>query len=636
MSGPDGSAGSAQAPLTVATAVLAVAAVAATALALVDERLLIVAGALGVAALGSGLLQVRAVRRDEARLLERLVLMRDAFITTVGESAVPILSFSPESQKLQANRAYFDLIGMPYTEEEFSPEDVPVTSLDEDPGVGALLNSAADRFMVERAYRHDDGRVFHVEVHANVLRKDSGEILRVIMHCLDVSAKHEHAEQLRRQLREDSLTGLLTRNAFEEDLLERLGTTVDPMVVIYVDVDRFKKVNDNYGHATGDAVLRILAERLRKLAPEDSLIARLGGDEFALAVTGTMTDGERIGAAIVRSCEAPFRTPGGLLQTTVSVGVSRADHPGQAEQAVLSADTAMLVAKQTGRDRLRTFDEQMSDARERRFQAEQMLKTAIYGDRSINLPVWYQPIVAVDTGQILGAEALVRLRTPDGTMVPPGVFIPVAEETGMVVQIGEHVLRTALAQLARWGDRLPYVSVNVSPRQLAEAQFVPMLAHTLEASGLQDRSRLVLEITETAVLGTSADLQERLESIKRLGVRLALDDFGTGYSSLTWLKAVPADIVKLDRSFVAGLAADEGKASIISAVLWLAKALNMSVVAEGVEDVADWAALGEAACPSAQGFLFSRPVQAQDFEELLSRVPANPAATPVVPVQRPA
>lgn len=185
--------------------------------------------------------------------------------------------------------------------------------------------------------------------------------------------------------------------------------------------------------------------------------------------------------------------------------------------------------------------------------------------------------------------------------------------------MGQHVLRTALTQLQRWGDRLSYISVNVSPRQLAEASFVPMLTAELARSGLQDRSQLVLEITETSMLQSSVDLKHRLEAIKALGVKLALDDFGTGYSSLTWLQSVPADIVKLDRSFVAGLATDPDKAAIISAVLWLAKALGMSVVAEGVEEEEDAAALAEAECPSAQGYLFSRPVEPQTFEKLLPR-----------------
>jgi EAL domain-containing protein (putative c-di-GMP-specific phosphodiesterase class I) len=236
--------------------------------------------------------------------------------------------------------------------------------------------------------------------------------------------------------------------------------------------------------------------------------------------------------------------------------------------------------------------------------------------------VWFQPIASSAGGRIVGAEALVRMRAPDGSILAPGHFIPAAEETGMVVQLGEHVLATALRWLQNWRLELGYVSVNVSPRQLSEPDFVPTLARLLAESGVDDPSRLVLEITETAVLALSDDLQARLSAVKQLGVRIALDDFGTGYSSLTWLQSVPADVVKLDRSFVSGLAGDVRKSSIISAVLGLATSLNMSVVAEGVEEQDDWDALAAAGCPAIQGYLISPPVPPPAFQRLLWDVPA--------------
>jgi EAL domain-containing protein (putative c-di-GMP-specific phosphodiesterase class I) len=282
----------------------------------------------------------------------------------------------------------------------------------------------------------------------------------------------------------------------------------------------------------------------------------------------------------------------------------------------------MYAAKQTGRDRVRLFDAGLREATASRVAAEHLLREALDADWKMSLPVWFQPIVSLTTPgrPIVGAEALIRLRTPDGGLVPPGVFIPIAEETGLVVPLGEHVLVTALAHLCVWESQLTYVSVNVSPRQLSEPGFVTMLSRVLGESGLQDRSRLVLEITETSMLQTGVDLNQTLDAVKALGVRLALDDFGTGYSSLTWLQSVPADIVKLDRSFVAGLATDPAKASIISAVLWLARSLGMSVVAEGVEDVADADRLAAAGCPNAQGYLFGRPMEPTALELVLPPV----------------
>jgi EAL domain-containing protein (putative c-di-GMP-specific phosphodiesterase class I) len=285
----------------------------------------------------------------------------------------------------------------------------------------------------------------------------------------------------------------------------------------------------------------------------------------------------------------------------------------------------MYAAKLAGGNRMEIFNEDMRTAVRERIVAESLLREALAGDHDSTLPVWFQPIVSPATGRIVGAESLVRMLTADGRLLEPGHFIATAEETGLVVPLGEHVLTSALRHLIYWRHHLGYVSVNVSPRQLSEPGFVPMLAGLLGEASLIDPARLVLEITETALLSNSVDLRARLDAIKALGVRIALDDFGTGYSSLTWLQSVPADIVKLDRSFVAGLAHDPRKASIISAVLWLARSLNMSVVAEGVEELDDWNALADAGCAAIQGFFFSRPVPPADFDALLARQAAAPA-----------
>jgi diguanylate cyclase (GGDEF)-like protein len=425
-------------------------------------------------------------------------------------------------------------------------------------------------------------------------------------------------DRLQHQVGHDALTGLLSRAAFERDLVARLTASAEPASVIYLDVDRFKSINDGAGHGSGDQTLRALAARLLGTVPPEALVARLGGDEFVVALPGPLATGLEIGHAILASFADPLPLAAGALQLSLSMGIAIAGGPDQAEAAVLAADTAMYVAKRAGGNRLEVFNDQMRVAVQDRLIAEARLRRALDGDRDATLPVWFQPIVS-PAGRILGAEALVRMRTPDGVLRSPGEFIPAAEETGLVVPLGEHVLASALRHLLRWRLELGYVSVNVSPRQLSEPRFVPMLARLLADSGLDDPSRLVLEITETAMLSTSVDLEVRLSAIKDLGVRIALDDFGTGYSSLTWLQTVPADVVKLDRSFVAGLARDPRKASIIMAVLWLARSLNMSVVAEGVEDPDDWNALWEADCPAIQGYLFSKPLPADDFHQLLLR-----------------
>ncbi len=594
----------------------------------------------GLAVLASASMQVvgwRLTEREEARADADLSQSRAQFEVSFDETPVPMIMLSPGGRLTRVNSAYRRWLEIP----EIPPEglwlpDLPITPIDpeEVPMMDQLLAGTATEAPIERTYRHDDGRILHVEVHGSPVRDRAGQIRLVVAHCMDVTEKRRHEAELRRKVREDSLTGLLSRAAFESDLLALLHDADREVCVIYIDVDRFKTVNDSYGHGVGDEVLRSLSARLQEIAPPGSLLARLGGDEFAVAVPGHPGEGERVGQAIVASCESPFKVAGGYLQVTVSVGLSIAESADQAEQAVISADAAMYAAKQTGRDQLMMFNDEMRLDTGRRVAGELLLREALDGDRSQTMPVWFQPIVALDTRRVVGAEALVRLQTMDGDVVAPGVFVPVAEETGLVVQVGEHVLRTAVGHLCRWGDRISYVSVNVSPRQLSESGFLPMLTSILEHCGLEDRSKLVLEITETSLLSTSVDLTELLGAIKALGVRLALDDFGTGYSSLTWLKSVPADIVKLDRSFVAGLSRDADKASIISAVLWLATSLGMSVVAEGVEDVEDWIALERARCPAAQGFLFSRPVTPEDLERLMTLTDPSSIRPVVLPKPR--
>jgi len=571
----------------------------------------------------------RLTETEERRAGEDLTQAEAQFTAAFEEAPVPMTMMAADGRLLRVNPAFTTWLGLPAVlPAGYRSADLPVRPEPPDQPLmlDRLLAGRDTALREERTYRHHNGSFIHVDMHCSALRDAEGRLQLVITHFLDVTEKRAQDAALQRKIRQDSLTRLLTRGAFEEDLADLVQAHAGKTSVIYIDVDRFKAVNDSHGHSVGDEVLRALGLRLTTLAPSDSLVARLGGDEFAIALPGPISRAEALGESIITSCDEPFLIAGGQLTVTVSVGVS-AGVPGESAEGTLqSADLAMYAAKQGGRDRIKLFDDCMRLETRRRVAAEQSLRDALDGDRSQTLPVWFQPIVSLRTRRIVGAEALIRLRGAGGVVVSPSDFIPIAEETGLVVPLGEHVLRTALTQLQLWENRLPYVSVNVSPRQLSEAGFVPMLTAELAASGLQDPSRLVLEITETSLLQSSVDLKRRLDAIKELGVRMALDDFGTGYSSLTWLQSVPADLVKLDRSFVAGLAQDPDKTAIISAVLWLAKALDMSVIAEGVEEEEDALMLAQAECPSAQGYLFSPPVGPAEFEALL---PAEPVAVGV-------
>jgi diguanylate cyclase (GGDEF)-like protein/PAS domain S-box-containing protein len=577
----------------------------------------------GVAVLAAASFQVvawRLTENDERRAEENLYESKAQLSVAFDETPVPMAMIGPDGVIVRTNSAYREWLGMDTVlPAGFTAGDLPITLLDTDvePLFDLLLRSEEPITVTRQFRRHTDGAIVWVEMHSTPLCDRDGRLRLVFVHCLDVTSNRRHADELRHQVRHDSLTGLLSRAAFEQDLAALLAGHSGPACMLYLDVDRFKTINDGSGHGAGDEVLRTLARRLMATVPDSSLVARLGGDEFVVALPGTLETGSGVADALVSAFAEPMEIDGGSMQVAVSIGLTVARGAGHAEDAVLAADTAMYAAKRAGGGRVEVFNDDMRVNVRRRVVAEARLREALAGDTVETLPVWFQPVVSTLDRRILGAEALVRMRTPEGEILAPGHFIPAAEETGLVVPLGEHVLRRAVAHLTEWSDALGYVSVNVSPRQLAEPGFVPMLAGLLAAHPDLDPSRLVLEITETALLSSAVDVQDRLRMVKALGMQIALDDFGTGYSSLTWLQSVPADVVKLDRSFVAGLAADPRKSSIISAVLWLARSLGMSVTAEGVEDAADWDTLRTADCPAVQGYYISKPLPAPEFASFL-------------------
>ncbi|GAA4951618.1 putative bifunctional diguanylate cyclase/phosphodiesterase [Actinoplanes utahensis] len=577
----------------------------------------------GVAVLAAASFQVVAWRfneTEEQRAEEHLSESRAQLSVAFDETPVPMAMYTPDGRMIRTNAAYREWLRLPAVlPDGFSLHDLPLAPAGPDePQLGRMLTASHEPVTVTRQYRRtDDGSLIWAQTHATGLYGRDGELRMIFVHCLDVTAVRDHEAELRQQVRHDSLTGLLSRKAFEHDLAELLTASAQPVSVIYLDVDRFKSINDGSGHGSGDDVLRGLARRLAGVVPPGALVARLGGDEFIAALSGPSGTGLRVGNGILASLAEPLSVGGSELPVSVSVGVTTAFGPVPADDVVLAADTAMYAAKRAGGNRIQVYTDELRVPVQEKIAAEGRLRRALAGDPRVTLPLWFQPVVSTVTGQISGAEALVRMRTPEGEILSPYHFIGAAEETGLIVPLGEHVLRSAVEHLLHWSDRLGYVSVNVSPRQLAEPDFAPMVAGVLAGLPGFDPSRIVLEITETALLTSTVDVSERLTSLKQLGVRIALDDFGTGYSSLTWLKSLPADIVKLDRSFVAGLAEDPRKASIIQAVLWLARSLSMSTIAEGVEERADWEALRAAGCPAVQGYFFSRPLPAAEFDRML-------------------
>jgi diguanylate cyclase (GGDEF)-like protein/PAS domain S-box-containing protein len=486
-----------------------------------------------------------------------------------------------------------------------------------------------------RAWRalRPDGTARWVETALRAVPDAHGNPYQVVAVTRDISARKDAENRLAHQALHDSLTGLPNRALFRDRLehaLARAERHPGGVAVLFVDLDRFKLINDSFGHAAGDRLLCDVAARLRRtLRPADT-IARFGGDE--LTVLCEDLDGQAgartIAQRIADLFEDPFAVEDGEAFLQASIGIALAGNGATPEDLIRDADAAMYRAKDRGRARVEVFDEAMRrDARER-VATESALRRAIERDE---LCIHVQPVVGIGGGRIMAFEALVRWQHPERGLVPPGGFIPLAEETGLIVPIGNWVLREVCRTLRRWEDELGVddvpCSVNLSVRHLQQPDLVATVRAALAEHGLAPE-RLVLEITESAVMENGSGTVETLAALKAMGVRLALDDFGTGYSSLAHLHRFPLDILKIDRSFTAALGADGQGASIAGAIVSLAQALDLVTVAEGIEDAAQQRRLEDLGCTHGQGFLFSRPMPPAAFDDVLrgERPLSRPAA----------
>lgn len=450
------------------------------------------------------------------------------------------------------------------------------------------------------------------------LEAHNGE-LRVARDLLAVNALH------------DPLTGLLVRSVFIQHLshaLSRLSRHQHSVGVLFIDLDRLKHINDTYGHAAGDRLLRCCGERLRAGVRPSDAVARVGGDEFVVLLDDLPdgTEAEAVAQRVLGSLNTDCDIGAGpLVPTTASVGVAVADSLSMtAETLVAHADAAMYRAKQSGRARYELFDEAAYTAAGARQRLEIELRSALAGDQ---LLLHYQPIIDLTTGGTHAVEALLRWQHPGSGLLPAADFIALAEDTGLILELGPWVLAEACRQLARWdaslGDRAPQrLFINLSVAELAQPQLAQQLAATAAAVGINP-DRLVLEITETGALHEPGD-GGTLEGLLRLGCELAIDDFGTGYSSLSRLARLPAGILKIDRSFVRDLHSGPEAAAVVSAVLLLAHNLRKTVVAEGVEDARTLTVLRDLGCEYAQGYHLARPQHGDTLSERMSR--ADPLA----------
>ncbi|HZW11501.1 MAG TPA: EAL domain-containing protein [Phycisphaerales bacterium] len=526
------------------------------------------------------------------------------------------------------NRAWTDITGLMPDEALGRPWTDALHADDRAPAAERWMQTAdAGEFAAECRAAAPDGRIAWVCASAVALREDSGRIIGYLGTITDITERKRMEDELRVGAFYDRLTGLPNRASIRERLAEAIErAAAEPSfryAAMYLDFDRFKLINDTMGHGAGDALLVCIAERLRGAAAAHArpglaiAPARLGGDEFVVLLGGVDDEAEAlaVAAAFCERLAAPHLIEGNEVVSTASIGVvlGPADYSSP-DEVLRDADAAMYRRKTAGRRGVALFDATMRDQAVARNRLEQELRGAL--DRA-ELTLHYQPIVCLDTRRPVGFEALLRWNHPTRGVLAPAQFIPIAEESGLIVPIGRWVLGEACRQARLWRswtvepDPL-YVSVNLARRHVEDRCLLADVAHALDATGLNARS-LVIEVTESTIMHDVGTAVAALSTLRARGVRIAMDDFGTGHSSLSCLRQLPLDILKIDRSFISGLTADRKPMAILSAIVDLASHLGFTVVAEGIESADEAAPLIAMDCSMAQGYFFSRPLPPEEI-----------------------
>jgi diguanylate cyclase (GGDEF)-like protein/PAS domain S-box-containing protein len=559
-------------------------------------------------------------RRTEEALRRSEVEYRLLFLN----NPIPMWLFDPSTLRfLAVNEATIRQYG--YSEQEFMsmtiadirpPEDVPtLLEFTATPAKG-LQDGTQWR------HRKKDGTIINVEIVSHELNFRGMDT--ELIAAYDVTARTRAEDQVRTLAYYDSLTGLPNRTLLKDRLGQALaaGRRRNEMIaLLFLDLDRFKIINDSLGHSFGDVLLQGVAERLKKCSRAQDTVARIGGDEFLVVLTGVRDIGDVAVAAqrIMDVMTIEFNIQDRRFTVSCSMGISvYPEHGADIETLVKNADAALYSAKEGGRNNFRFFTEQMNAKVVERLTIEHKLHVAV---QNRELFVVYQPQVEIRSGAVIGMEALLRWQQPEMGLVPPSRFIPIAENSGLIIPIGEWVLRTVCATAREWqekGLRIVPVSVNVSAIQFRHDGFCELVSTVLRETGLNPEF-LELELTESVLLQNADLTLPLLRDLNRMGIKLVIDDFGTGYSSLSYLKQFPVSRLKIDCSFIRDVATDSDDAAITSAIIGLGKSLNLRVIAEGVENEQQMAFLRAHRCDEVQGYYFSEPLAADQMQRKLVR-----------------
>jgi diguanylate cyclase (GGDEF)-like protein/PAS domain S-box-containing protein len=585
--------------------------------------------ALGHAAFRMYLRNVEERHPQEERIGAKMKDDSERFRSAFDHAAIGMAIVSSEGRWLQVNRSLCGLLG--YSARELMMTDFLSLTHPDDLGtalssIKELLKNKIPSHQMEKRYIHKQGHEVWVLWNVSLARDVYTNTAHLIFQIQDITDRKRAEERLLHDAFHDALTGLPNRALF----MDHLGLAIarskrnneQKFAVLYLDLDRFKIINDSLGHMIGDQLLIGIARRLEECLRPGDTIARLGGDEFTILIEDISDDSDTIYVAerIQNELTVPFNLSGREVFTTVSIGIA----PGsssyeRAEDILRDADTAMYRAKTMGKARHEIFDKAMHARAMNLLQLETDLRRAVEREEFF---VQYQPIVSLETSHLRGFEALVRWKHPERGLISPIDFIPVAEETGLIIQIGEWVLRESCQQMQKWHTLFPtdppmFISVNLSGKQFTQPDLIKDVATILEETGLNPRS-LKLEITESVVMENIETATEMLKQLRSLGVKLSIDDFGTGYSSLSYLHRFPIDTLKIDRSFVTQMSDNNENMEIVRTVVMLAQNLGMDVVAEGVETTEQLSLLQRLGCEFGQGYFFSKPVGASNAEKIIS------------------